>query len=70
MTEIIGYEIATAYNSTELAKSVQQMIADGWQPYGPMVISDSAGMQYTYNQPMVLYVKKESLHPPGDPFCT
>lgn len=50
---ITNYRILSSPNPQVLAKDVRTFIAQGWQPYGPMVASGGVLLQ-----PMVQYTNK------------
>jgi len=65
MKEITEYQILRVNGSRILVDLVQQAIKDGWQPFGPLVISSDGYMlremvRYNYNPEEVRIVNQYS----------
>ena len=65
MKEITEYQILRVNGSRILVDLVQQAIKDGWQPFGPLVISSDGYMlremvKYNYNPEEVRIVNQYS----------
>lgn len=64
MKEIKEYSVITNGDISRLIGNVQELIANGWQPYGNLVItsleskpgSENSKILTTYHQPMVKYM--------------
>ena len=57
--KITHYGIVVKDHPSEMVSTIDRMIADGWQPYGPPTILISDGPWFY--QTMVIYEKAEAL---------
>ena len=54
MSELIGeYRVAEAFSGGDLAREVNDLIQDGWQPFGPMIATPTPADGVELLQPMV-----------------
>ena len=61
MKKIIEYKIASGESKYELQEEVNELIKQGWQPYGEICIKKSGGFLdwgEPYSQPIVKYEKE------------
>lgn len=53
--KIIEYELIIVHTASDLPKLVNEAIAAGWQPYGPVVLNTSDTFGPSAIQPIVKY---------------
>ena len=54
MKKIVEYTIATNYNGHSIDEAVNELISDGFEPHGSLVVEFNQ-FTNTYFQPMVRY---------------
>lgn len=67
MMKVMEYKILTHNKRDGLTKEVQRHLREGWQPWGSLQMTETAGESPFFAQAMVVYEPTEDDECPHDP---
>lgn len=66
MSNLPEYKVVQSFSSESIGKDVTDLLVQGWQLYGPLVVLVSAGGSTTYLQPVTLNLKRPPAYRSAD----